>query len=82
MLKDYEDEEFYEECAIIRDAIKDYKEKYASKFPKELVFPVSVSQYKDKSHQSLMERLGLVVEEKSAKEKATLIKLNLPVNEL
>lgn len=29
-----------------------------------------------------MERLGLIVEEKAAKEKATLIKLNLPVNEL
>ena len=79
VLKDYEDEEYYEECAIIRDAITEYREKYASKLPKDLMFPISVSQYKNKSHQSLMNRLGLVVEENTAKEKATLIKLNLPL---
>ena len=79
MLKEYEDAEYYEECAIIRNALQDYKDKYANKFPKELNFPMHISEYKAKAHQDIMRKLDIVVEDKLAKEKATLIKLNLPI---
>ena len=81
VLKDYEESENYEECAIIKGALEDYKEKYSSKFPKDLKFPMHLSSYNDKGHQDMMKRLNIVVEEKTAKEKATLIKLNLPVED-
>ena len=79
VLKDYEDLEFYEECAIIRDALKKYKQKYESKFPKNLKFPMHLSMYNDNAFQKIMEKLNMTVEEKKAKEKAALIKLKLPI---
>lgn len=79
VLKDYENEELYEECAIIRDALIEFRDKYSSKFPKGLKFPTSVEEYQSKECQDVMKKLN--IEEKSAKEKATLIKLNLPVKD-
>lgn len=79
VLKDYEDAELYEECAIIKNALENYEVKYKSKLPKELIFPMHVSDYNSKPYQDMMRKLDITVEEKLAKEKATLIKLNLPV---
>lgn len=79
VLEEYEKNEFYEECAIIRDAIKDYRVKYDSKSPKDLSFPTSLEVYKGKEHQSMLKKFDIVVEDNLAKEKAKLIKLNLPV---
>lgn len=79
VLKEYEDSELYEECAIIRDAITDYKEKYKKTLPTDLDIPTHVEQYLGDSHQNMMQRENMVVEEKVALEKATLIKLNLPI---
>jgi hypothetical protein len=79
VLKEYEGLALFEECAIIRDALIEYKDKYSSNFPEGLNFPMHLSVYKDAEHQGILEKMGIVVDEKVAKEKATLIKLNLPV---
>lgn len=79
VLKDYEEQELYEECAIIRDALIEYRDTDASKFPKELKFPMHITSYNEKSCQEVLESMDIIVEEKTAKEKATFIKLNLPV---
>lgn len=79
VLKDYEDQELYEECAIIRDALKEYRDTDASKFPVGLSFPMHINVYNEKSCQDALKAMNIIVEEKTAKEKATFIKLNLPV---
>lgn len=79
VLKDYEDSEMYEECSLIMDALKNYKVKHEDKLPEEVNFPMHISDYWSKPYQDMMKRLDITVEEKLAKEKATLIKLNLPV---
>ena len=79
VLEEYEKNEIYEECAIIRDALKKYKDKYESKFPNGLKLPMHASVYRGKKCQDMMEKYGIAVEEKEAKEKATLIKLKLPL---
>lgn len=79
VLKDYEDEELYEECAIIKNALEEYKDKYQTQLPKEVVFPTHVNDYKGKAYQEMIQRYNITVEDKVAKEKATLIKLKLPV---
>ena len=81
VLEEYENSEMYEECAIIRDAIKEYQLEYGSKLPKGLSFPTSVEAYRAKAHQDMMKNFNIVVEESAAKEKAKLIKLNLPVKD-
>lgn len=78
--KEYEDKELYEECVIIRDALKEYKLKYTGKIFEGMSIPTHISEYESKEHQDTLKRLNIVVEEKTAREKATLIKLNLPVN--
>lgn len=80
VLEEYEGDELYEECAIIRDALTEYRDKYKEKFPKDMVFPTSVVMYKDNKHQDMMNRLNIIVKEEDAKEKAKLIKLNLPLD--
>jgi hypothetical protein len=83
VLKDYEDTEQYEECAIIFSALVEFKSRYDNKIPTDVKFPTHLDMYNEKPYQDMMERLNIKIEEKSAKEKATLIKLNLPVkNEL
>ena len=79
VLKDYEDSAMYEECAIIRDALLEYEEKYVSKFPEKIKFPMHLTAYQGKEHQDMLISMKIIVEEKVAREKATLIKLNLPV---
>lgn len=79
VLKDYEDEELYEECAIIKNALDEYKTKYEKQLPKEVVFPTNITAYTGKQYQDMVRRCNIVVEEKVAKEKATLIKLHLPI---
>jgi hypothetical protein len=79
VLQEYEDQELYEECAIIKSAIEDYKSKYENKIPKEIGFPTQLSTYMSKEHQDTLKKYNINIEEESAKEKATLIKLNLPV---
>ncbi len=79
VLKDYEDLSLFEECAIIRDALTEYKDKYSANFPEGLSFPMHISVYKEAAHQGVLEKMGITVDEKVAAQKAKLIKLNLPV---
>lgn len=79
VLEEYEGKELYEECAIIRDAITEYRIKHGSELPRELIFPTSIKMYRGKAHQDMLEKLDIVIEDKLAKEKAKLIKINLPV---
>lgn len=79
VLEEYENKEMYLECALIRDAILDYKSKYESHLPKDLKFPTHISTYRGKEHQEMLTRFGINVEESFAIEKAKLIKINLPV---
>lgn len=81
VLEEYEKTELYEECAIIRDALTDYKNNYRNQFPKEIKFPMHASEYRSKSCQDMLEKHNLTIEDKVAKEKATLIKLNLPLTD-
>ncbi len=77
--KEYQDEELYEECAIIRDALKEHKDKYQNRFPADINIPTHISEYETSAHQAMLEKYNIVVEEKVAKEKAALIKLKLPI---
>ena len=79
VLKDYEDSEQYEECAIIMSALTKYKAEQNNKIPTDVKFPTHLDMYNGKPYQDMMKKLNIEIEEKSAKEKATLIKLNLPV---
>lgn len=82
VLEEYTYLELYEECAFIRDALNEYKERYENKISKDMKIPTHISEYREKSHQDMLERLNIVVDEEVAKEKAELIKLNLPINGL
>lgn len=79
VLKEYEDKELYEECAIIKNALEDYKDKYKTKIPKDVNFPTHISVYNGEKHQQMLRKFNIVVEEKFAKEKAKLIKIKLPI---
>lgn len=78
VLDDYEKQEIYEECAVIRDAITDYMEKYKDKLPN-IKFPRHLSEYEGVEHQSLLESKNIIVENKFARDKARLIKIQLPL---
>jgi len=83
VLKDYEYSEQYEECAIIMEALTEYKDKYKSSLPKNLKFPSSVEEYEGVGHQKLLEKLDITVGKRLAQDRARIIKLNLPIkNEL
>lgn len=79
VLDEYEKEERYEECAIIRDALKKYKKRFDNKFPKGVSFPTSMDMYRSRENLDLMKRLNISIDYKSAKDKAKLIKINLPI---
>ena len=84
VLEEYENKELYEECAIIKKALDEYNEtkvntEKVNKITGPITFPTSLRDYEGKNFQKVLESYNIKVEEKSAKEKATLIKLKLPV---
>lgn len=85
VLEEYSRKEWYEECAIIKAALDEYNLtkvniKKVNDITGPIIFPTSLDGYKEKKFQDVMKKYDIVVEEKIAKEKATLIKLKLPVN--
>lgn len=80
VLKDYEDQELYEECALIRDALKKHRDEHSKFQPSEMITPKHINEYKSEKHQKILHKFGIKVDDKAAKEKAKLIKLKLPVN--
>jgi len=85
VLEEYSNKELYEECAIIKKALDEYNStkvgtQKISDITGPIVFPTSLVGYNSKNFQKILKDYNIVVEEKSAKEKATLIKLKLPVN--
>ena len=75
VLKDYEDNEWYEECAIIKNAINEYQKN----LPESVEIPTHISIYRENKFQKMLEASNIIIEEKVAEEKATFIKLKLPV---
>lgn len=85
VLDEYVKKEWYEECAIIKKALDEYNitqvnTKKAQDITGPIVFPTSLEGYNSKKFQSLLKKYDIIVDEKTAKEKATRIKLKLPVN--
>jgi hypothetical protein len=80
VLKDYEDQELYEECALIRDALKEHRDKYSKLQPSEMLTPRHINEYESEHHQKMLHKFGIKTDDKAAKEKAKLIKLKLPVD--
>lgn len=85
ILKEYEDKEMYEECSIIKKALDEYNEikikgVVNKKMPfEDITLPTHISTYKTDKFQNLLRKYGAEVDEKEAKEKAQLIKINLPI---
>lgn len=85
VLSEYSNKEWYEECAIIKTALDEYNTtKVNTKKIKDItgpiIFPTSLDGYKSQNFQKVLRDYNIIVGEKVAKEKATLIKLKLPVN--
>lgn len=80
VLNDYEILEQYEECSIIRDSISKYYKKY-EKHLKNVSTPKSLEQYKDYTHQRMLNKYNIVVEDDLAREKANLIKQHFPIKQ-
>lgn len=85
VLDEYEKKELYEECAIIKKALDEYNDtqvntKKVTDIVGKINFPTSLSKYNSQEFQKILQDYNIIVEDKSAKEKATLIKLKLPVN--
>lgn len=82
VLDEYEKRELYEECFFIKKALDEYNNSKIKKH-KNIIgpidFPTSISDYRKPSFQKVLEKGKIIVEEKLAKEKATLIKLKLPI---
>lgn len=85
VLKDYEEEEKYEECYIIKSALDDYntfkiKGIINDKIQEEeILLPTHINQYYSKTYQKILNKYGIEVEEEDAKKKAKRIKINIPV---
>ena len=84
VLDEYEGKELYEECAVIKKALDEYNNtkvniETVNKLTGPLIFPTRLEEYKEGKFQKILQDYNIIVEEKSAKEKATLIKLKLPV---
>ena len=84
VLEEYEGLELYEECATIKKALDKYNCTVVNrvgitKYTGKIEFPTKISQYQSKSFQKILEGYNIKVEEKEAQEKATLIKLKLPL---
>lgn len=56
VLKEYENKEYYEECAIIRDALCEYKEQTETPLSKVVGFPMTIEQYYDKGFQKRLSK--------------------------
>lgn len=79
VLKEYEDRELYEECGIIKKALIDFKEQYRDSIPKDIKFPMHLSEYQSRENQEFMLANKIKVDDKNAKETAKLIMLNIPI---
>jgi hypothetical protein len=84
VLEEYEGLELYEECANIKKALDKYNStvvnsKGATKYTGKINFPTKLSDYQSESFQKMLKRYNIKVEEEEAQEKATLIKLKLPL---
>lgn len=77
VLDEYEQDENYEECAIIKKALDEYN-KTQFKVSK-ISSPTRLIDYKGEKFQNILKKHNIVVDEKHAQEKATLIKLKLPL---
>ena len=85
VLKDYEEEEKYEECHIIKSALDDYNkvsikgtinEKLQDE---EIQLPTHITEYYSDKFQKILTKYGIEVEEEDAKKKAKRIKINIPI---
>lgn len=82
VLEEYVSKEFYEECALIKEALDEYNETKVKKNQHilgDILFPTSLEEYKSQRFQTVLKNYNIIVEDKQAKEKATLIKLKLPL---
>lgn len=79
VLEDYENTSNYEECAIIRDALLEYKRKHVDGLSFKIEFPTHISQYLSKEYQDTLLSLKITIDEELARDKAIIIKTNLPV---
>lgn len=85
VLEEYEGLELYEECAIIKKALDEYNRTRVNKvevtkWTGDIEFPTKLSVYKSDKFQKVLEGYNIKVGSKEAKDKATLIKLKLPLN--
>jgi hypothetical protein len=84
VLDEYEGLELYEECAIIKKALDKYNKTKVNKpvvtqYTGKIEFPTKLSDYKNEKFQRILRGYKIEVKEKEAKDKATLIKLKLPL---
>lgn len=79
VLKEYEGKELYEECAVIKNALEEYRDRYIEELPKNVVFPLHLSVYKSKKYQDKMKELDIEIKQDVLEDKANLIKLHLPI---
>lgn len=82
VLDEYVSKEFYEECIIIKEALDEYNETKVKKNKHligDIIFPTNLTEYKGLKFQKQLLDSNIVVEDSQAKEKATLIKLKLPL---
>lgn len=82
VLDEYEKREYYEECAIIKEALDEHNSNFMKEVrsvSKNIPFPTNLVDYESEKFQKILDKYGVVVTKKVAKEKATLIKLKLPI---
>jgi hypothetical protein len=84
VLEEYEGLELYEECVTIKKALDKYNSTVlnregVTKYTGKIEFPTKLSDYQSESFQKMLKGYNIKVEDKEAQEKATLIKLKLPL---
>ena len=80
VLKEYEESQLFMECSIIKKALDEHKEKAIDSLPAGLkIYPTNLEMYNSKEIKDFFTKNNLSVNEKSALNKAKLIKANLPV---
>ena len=77
LLDEYEKNEMYEECKIIKDALDDYFEAYGQSLAKDVMLPTNMAMYLSEKNQDMLKKYNINIDEAVARENAIKIKKEL-----
>lgn len=83
VLDEYEEDQYFEECAHIKKAIDLYNKEYEEEMGEDIssLLPTSLKEYESEAFQATLRKVDLlVVTREYAQDKAEIIKSKIPVN--